>query len=290
VFLCYGRPEGALLMPDVIYAEDEIAQHASEFHRDGYTLLRGAFAAEEIAILREAIVSNERMNAQFHATQTKYDGGKYPSFETLCVWNDTSGDDVFAKFTRSAKIIDVLVRVFDDEIYVYHNKVALKFPHMPGFKHHQDYYYWYGMGCLFPDLATCFIAVDPSNRSNGCLRLVRGSHRLGRVEHIMFDGVSDSSADPERLAAILERLPEDYIEMAPGDAVLFHCNTLHASDANTSPNSRLALLGCYNTKRNDPYIRSHDHPNYIPQTKIYDRVVWADLAKMPDFLLHYRDQ
>ena len=58
----------------------------------------------------------------------------------------------------------------------------------------------------------------------------------------------------------------------------------------SSPNSRLALLGCYNTKRNDPYIRYHDHPNYIPQTKIYERVVRADLAKMPDFLLHYRDQ
>ena len=89
---------------------------------------------------------------------------------------------------------------------------------------------------------------------------------------------------------ILERLPQDDIELASGDAVIFHCNTLHGSDANSSPDSRLALLGCYNTKRNDPYIRNHDHPNYMPQTKIYDRVVRADLAIMPDFALHYRDQ
>jgi ectoine hydroxylase-related dioxygenase (phytanoyl-CoA dioxygenase family) len=272
------------------YSEDKIARHVSEFHRDSYTLLRGAFDADEIAVLREAIVSNERMNAQFRAVQAKYQAGKYPSFETICVWNDTSGDDVFAKFTRSARIMDVLERVFEDAIYVYHNKVALKYPNMPGFKHHQDYYYWYGMGCLFPDLATCFIAVDPANRDNGCLRLVRGSHRLGRIEHKLFDGVSDSSADPERLAAILERLPEDHIEMAPGDAVVFHCNTLHASAANVSPASRLALLGCYNTKHNDPYLRSHDHPNYITQTKIHDRVVRGDLAKLPDFSLHYRDR
>jgi hypothetical protein len=65
---------------------------------------------------------------------------------------------------------------------------------------------------------------------------------------------------------------------------------LHASDTNKSSESRLALLGCYNTKHNDPFLRSHDHPNYIPQTRIYDRVVRADLSIMPDFLMHYRDQ
>jgi ectoine hydroxylase-related dioxygenase (phytanoyl-CoA dioxygenase family) len=165
----------------------------------------------------------------------------------------------------------------------------VKYPNMPGFKHHQDYFYWYRMGCLYPDLATCYIAVDHADRSNGCLKLVRGSHRLGRIDHTFFD-VSDSSVDPERLAVIIERFPEDYIEMAPGDAVIFHCNTLHAADENRSERSRLALLGCYNTRHNDPFIRTHEHPNYMPQTKIYDRIVPADLAKMPDFLKRYCDQ
>lgn len=269
---------------------DKPTGHVDEFNRDGYTVLKSVFDPDEIAILREAIVSDKRMTAHFRDIQAKFMKGKYPSFETIWVWNDTSGDDVFAKFTRSAKIFDVLERIFDDQIYVYHNKVALKYPNMPGFKHHQDYFYWYGMGCLWPDLATCFIAVDRADRENGCLRLVRGSHRLGRVEHRLFDGVSDSSVDPERLSAILARLPEDYIELDPGDAVIFHCNTLHASDANRSDRSRLALLGCYNTKRNDPIVRSHDHPNYISQSKIYDRVVRADLARRPDFNRHYRNQ
>jgi hypothetical protein len=277
-------------MAKTVYSEDRLARHEEEFRRNGYTLLRGAFARDEIEILREAIVGDEGMTAHFRGAQAKFKSGKYPSFETIRVWNDTSGNDVFAKFTRSAKIMDILERVFADDVYVYHNKVTLKYPDMPGFKHHQDYYYWYGMGCLYPDMASCFIAADRADRSNGCLRLVRGSHRLGRVEHKLFDGVSDSSVDLERLAFILERLPEDIIEMEPGDAVIFHCNTLHASDANTSSNSRLALLGCYNTKRNDPYIRNFDHPNYIAQTKIYDRVVREDLAAMPDFSLHYRDQ
>jgi ectoine hydroxylase len=269
-------------------SEASLARHAEEFDRDGYTVLRSVFDRDEIEILREAIVSNERMTAHFQRTQKKFQKGKYPSFETLWVWSDTSGDDLFAKFTRSAKIMEVLEHIFDDEVYVYHNKITLKYPNMPGFKYHQDYFYWYDMGCLWPDLATCFIAVDAADRSNGCLRFVRGSHRMGRIDHKLFDGVSDSSVDPDRLAAILQRLPEDYVELDPGDAVIFHCNTLHASDANLSDRSRLALLGCYNTKRNDPITRSPAHPNYIQQSKIYDRVVRADLEKMPYFDLTYR--
>jgi ectoine hydroxylase len=270
--------------------EEKLARHAGEFERDGYTVLRSVFEPDEIDVLREAIVSNERMTALYQRTQQKFKKGKYPSFETIWVWNDTSGDDLFAKFTRSAKLVEVVERIFGDDVYVYHNKIALKYPDMPGFKHHQDYFYWYGMGCLWPDLATCFIAVDRADRSNGCLRLVRGSYRLGRIDHKLFDGVSDSSVDPERLAAILQRLPEDHIELDPGDAVIFHCNTLHASDTNRSDRSRLALLGCYNTKHNDPVTRSHGHPSYSPQSKIYDRVVRADLAKMPNFDLQYRDR
>ena len=36
--------EGEPSMPDVVYSEHKLAQHAATFHRDGYTLLRGVFA------------------------------------------------------------------------------------------------------------------------------------------------------------------------------------------------------------------------------------------------------
>ena len=48
---------------------------------------------------------------------------------------------------------------------------------------HQDYGYWYNNGCLFPDLASCLIAVDRATRRNGCLQVLKGSHHLGRIDH-----------------------------------------------------------------------------------------------------------
>lgn len=259
-----------------------------QFWRDGYLVGRRMFASSEVDCLRRAIENNAAMTALSEAVRQKYASGKYPSFETIFVWNDTSGTDIFAKFTRAARLWPLLQRLFGDEVYVYHNKVTVKYPGLPGFRYHQDYAYWYGMGCLYPDMATCFIAADPATRENGCLKVIVGSHKLGRIDHISYDGTSDSGVNEERLAAILKRLPERYLELEPGDVVVFHANTLHGSDANLSSQSRLALLGCYNTKHNDPYVLAHEHPHFLEQAAIEEMVTEADLVSLPDFAMHYK--
>jgi ectoine hydroxylase-related dioxygenase (phytanoyl-CoA dioxygenase family) len=236
-----------------------------------------------MAVLKDIIARHAAMQA--HATRAKERsaGNTRPSFETVFVWNDTARKDAFAKATRSVKIIDRLEAIFGDEVYVYHNKVALKYPGVVGFSHHQDYWYWYQMGNLFPDMATAMIAVDRHTLENGCLRLVEGSHKCGRLEHVYRDGVSDSGVDPERLAHLLKTLPEVPIEMDIGDVAIFHCNTLHASADNYSNESRIGLLGCYNTRHNNPVKQSHGHPGWHKQEKIAEPISESDRENLPDF-------
>jgi len=161
--------------------------------------------------------------------------------------------------------------------------VALKYPGVVGFRAHQDYAYWHDMGCLYPDMATAFIAIDRATEANGCLRLVEGSHRLGRLDHVERSGESDSGVDPARLAEVLKVMPEVPIELEVGDAVIFHCNCLHASDENRSDQSRIALLGCYNTRHNDPFMSTSGHPGWQPQEKLSDEITARDLENLPDF-------
>ncbi|MDH5575976.1 MAG: phytanoyl-CoA dioxygenase family protein, partial [Nitrospirota bacterium] len=213
--------------------------------------------------------------------------GKRPSFETIFVWNDTAGNDVFAKATRRAAIFDRLEDFFKDNIYVYHNKITLKYPGMVGFRYHQDYAYWYGMGNLYPDMATVLIAVDGMTRENGCLKILEGSHKMGRIDHVFDDGVSDSGVCPERLEVIKKRLPEVFVELESGDVVMFHCNTLHGSDDNESSHSRIALIGCYNTRGNNPYQSACGHPFYQTQEKVFEKITEKDANNLPDFELNF---
>jgi ectoine hydroxylase-related dioxygenase (phytanoyl-CoA dioxygenase family) len=257
---------------------------AATFWQRGFVIVRGVFRNEEMAVLREIVERHAGMKAHAaKALQRSAFSATRPSFETVFVWNDTARRDAFAKATRSYKIMDRLEAIFGDEVYVYHNNVALKYPGVVGFSHHQDYAYWYDMGNVYPDMATAFIAIDRATRENGCLKLVEGSHKLGRLNHVQRDGVSDSGVDPERLEQILKHMPEVAIEMEPGDAVIFHCNVLHASDDNRSKDSRIGLLGCYNTKHNDPYKSSHGHPGWQKQEKLAEEITAKDLDNLPDF-------
>ena len=110
-------------------------------------------------------------------------------------------------------------------------------------------------------MGSCFIAVDQATRANGCLQVIPGSHLIGRMNHMKIGG--QTGADPERVAAVCERLPTVHVAMEPGDGLFFHGNLLHRSDQNTSPNPRWSLICCYHTKLNDPYKESR-HPHYSP--------------------------
>jgi ectoine hydroxylase len=57
---------------------------------------------------------------------------------------------------------------------------------------------------------------------------------------------------------ILQQCPVEYCELEPGDALVFHCNAIHRSDANRSPHRRWTLLICYNRVDNDTITRADD--------------------------------
>lgn len=224
------------------------------FEQDGYFIARSLLSGNEVAILSQ-IARADRELQQQSVSRGDGEGGAI----RLVVSNDLS-DDIYGAIVRSRRIVESMQRLLGDEVYHYHHKLILKEPRVGGaWAWHQDYGYWYHNGCLAPELASCLIAVDRATRQNGCLQVVRGSHRLGRIEH---GTVGDQTgANPERVAAILTRLPVDYCELEPGDAIFFHSNVLHRSDQNTSPDPRWAFICCYNTRRNDPYCESR-HPRY----------------------------
>ena len=63
---------------------------------------------------------------------------------------------------------------------------------------------------------------------------------------------------PSACRYILEQCPIEYCELEAGDALIFHCNAIHRSDANRSANRRWTLLICYNRVDNDTIIKADD--------------------------------
>ncbi len=238
------------------------AEDVERFHRDGLVVVPGLFSSDEAACLAAYARSDVRL-VNRATTRRDAQGGA----TTLALSNDLE-DDLYSAVTRMRRVADNMALFLGEEVYHYHHKLMLKDPLVGGaWEWHQDYGYWYDFGCLWPNMASCFIAIDRATRENGCLQVVPGSHHLGRINHMKVG--DQTGADPERVAAVLERLPVEYVEMSPGDGLFFHGNLLHRSDQNRSPHSRWSLICCYNTRSNSPYKPSR-HPAYSPLDVLED--------------------
>ena len=241
------------------------AEQIAAFQDDGYLIVPGLFDREEAKILHAAATADKAFDKHAHDLEDG-EGGK----AQLVLWNN-AGEDLWGAIARSERIVNAMEALLDDEVYHYHSKMSIKRPRTGGaWSWHQDYGYWYQNGCLYPDMASAFIAIDPNTRANGCMQVLKGSHKLGRVEHGRFG--DQTGADPERVEAAMKHMELVYVEIEPGDTLFFHSNTLHRSDQNTSDTPRWSLLCCYNTRHNNPYKKSH-HPFYEPIDKLPDNAI-----------------
>lgn len=242
-------------------------EQRAQFERDGFLFIEGLLDAEETRLLQAACRQDAILQA--NAMDVRDSQGRRTN---LSLWNHP-GDDIYGMIARSRRMVDATEQLLGDEVYHYHSKLSAKQPHVGGaWEWHQDYGYWYQNGCLFPDMLSVFIAVDACTRENGCLQVIRGSHRLGRIDHA-FTG-EQTGADRRRVEACLQRFDLIYCEMAPGTALFFHANLLHCSAANESEHPRWGLICCYNTKHNDP-CWEHHHPRYTPLLKVPDSAIKA---------------
>ena len=240
-------------------------EQISDYERDGYVIVRGLFTPEETELLGETAHNDDAMDKASSAM----DDGQGNDVR-LALWNHP-GEGIYGMFARCKRMVDSVEQLLGGEVYHYHSKMILKDAKVGGaWAWHQDYGYWYQNGVLYPDLCSVMVAVDAATEENGCLQVLKGSHKLGRVNHILSG--DQAGADPERVEEAKKRLDLVHVVMDPGDALYFHANLLHASAANNSDKSRWAMICCYNAAANDPYKDSH-HPRYTKLEKVEDERV-----------------
>ena len=229
----------------------------ADFHRDGYLFARGLFSEAEMQSLHRIAKADQQLVAEAY---TRLDAN---GAETKLAVRNELVDSPYSAVVRSERVARTMERLLDDEVYHYHHKMMLKESHIGGaWEWHQDYGYWYN-NFLYPDMASCMIFVDRATKENGCLKVLKGSHMVGRIDHGVSADMPEQSADLDRIAELEKRHECVYIEAEPGDALFFHANLLHSSDANNSSDSRRILIVCFNTKSNNPY-KEIAHAIYTP--------------------------
>lgn len=238
----------------LIPSRDQIAQYET----DGYYIVPGFLSGDEVDNFRSH--AREQLEAEARDGAVLAKGDRDGKRTLLKMWN-TAGDDKYGLLARDQRMVLTAEALLGEEIYLYSHKMTMKQPREGGaWEWHQDFGYWYNNGCLRPDMLSVYVSLDKATRENGCLQVLKGTHKLGRLDHIREDG--QTNVAPAHLEAAVDRYEHIYVEMEPGDALIFHGNLLHRSDANNSDTYRWGYICSYNAVTNAPFARLREYGNY----------------------------
>jgi phytanoyl-CoA hydroxylase len=131
---------------------------------------------------------------------------------------------------------------------VHHNCVMTKHPLYGSLTNwHRDIRYWsFGR----EDLVSAWFALGEERIDNGALWFVPGSHRT-LFDTDRFDEAKFFRSDRADNAEIIRGAESP--RLAPGDAVFFHCNTLHSAGKNLSSAVKFSLVYTYHGRSNVPH-------------------------------------
>ena len=195
---------------------------------------------------------------------------RYPEFRQSCAAL-LIYDTTFLNYARNSDILDMVAQILGEDIAIWNSSYFGKPAHdgkrVPW---HQDGRYW-----PIRPLASCsvWIAIDDSNTENGCLRVIPGSHKSGKL----FKHENNPSDD---LVLSLELLSSEFDESSAMDIVLesgqislHDVFLVHGSEPNTSGKPRRGMT-----------LR------FFPTTSVYDRGIekWDQPRSL--FLMRGTDQ
>lgn len=210
------------------------------FEKDGFVFIPGFLSIEETETIRQnfnRVITDVLPNMP--ATKVFYED-KNDASTLKQVMDIHAHDNFFNKVLFDSKFKELAELLLGDKVIgknlEYFNKPPLIGKPTPP---HQDGYYF----MLDPSIAvTMWMALEPADEENGCVKYVKGSHLKGmrphgRTKTLGFSqGITDFGTDEDMQNEIA-------FPAKPGDLLVHHSLTIHRANGNTSANRTRKALG-----------------------------------------------
>jgi phytanoyl-CoA hydroxylase len=217
-------------------------KHVQEYREKGYTLIEGLFSTSEAEELRD-----HYMDLRTRGTYPgDYDGvdststdplKRYPRMIHMHRWDDAS-----LRWIIDERLNEAMTAMSGQEPLAVQTMLYFKPPGARGQALHQDQFY------LRAQPGTCiaaWMALDPCDEENGCMRVVPGSHEWPLL---CSEPADTTQSFTDVTVPVPEGTPIVPVIMEPGDVLFFHGLIVHGSYPNTSKDRfRRALIGHYLT-------------------------------------------
>jgi len=176
---------------------------------------------------------------------------QHPEFRDYCP-TLLAYDLAFLNYTRIPEVLDMVEQVLGGDFALWNSSIFAK-PAGNGqaTPWHQDGEYW-----PIRPIATCtvWIAVDDANSSNGCLRMIPGSHKGKNILKHRTNPDPDLTLNQELLPTEFDESQAVDLILSAGQISLHDVRMVHGSEPNHSDQPRRGMT-----------LR------YMPLTSVFDR-------------------
>ncbi|MEY4491303.1 MAG: hypothetical protein RLY41_1109 [Pseudomonadota bacterium] len=201
------------------------------------------------------------------------------------------GSRRFLELAMHPPIVDLVEQLIGPDIILWGCHVFCK-PASEGFETpwHQDGHYW-----PIRPLATCtvWVALEPSTRENGCLRVIPGSHRTHELHAHLHEDRQDLVLNQRMADGTFDETQAVDLELQPGEMSMHDVYMIHGAKANTSTQRRtgVALRFMPGTSLFDRDLRPVDGKTGVP-VSFGTRPLWLlrgqDRTGQNDFSVGHR--
>ena len=144
-----------------------------------------------------------------------------------------------ADLVREKNIVDAIEDLYGPNLLCWTTNFFIKEARNPAFvSWHQDSTYW---GLDKPDVVTAWIALTPSNKSNGAMGFIPGTHTAEQIPHRDTFAKNNLLTRGQEVAVAVDEKQAVTIELAPGEMSLHHVRLVHGSPPNPSDDRRIGF-------------------------------------------------
>ncbi len=139
---------------------------------------------------------------------------------------------------RHPAILDAVESILGPDLFCWGSQFFNKEAGDAGYvSWHQDGTYW---GLSSPDVVTAWVALSPSVKANGCMRVVPGTHRAP-VPHADTFAADNLLSRGQEVTVTVDAAEAVDIELQPGEMSLHHVLIVHGSDPNRASYPRIGF-------------------------------------------------
>jgi len=140
---------------------------------------------------------------------------------------------------RNSRIVDAIEDLYGPDLLCWTTNFFIKEAHNPAFvSWHQDSTYW---GLDKPDVVTAWVALTPSNKANGAMKFIPGSHTKDQIPHRDTFAKNNLLTRGQEVAVEVDESKAVDITLEPGEISLHHVRLVHGSPPNPSNDRRIGF-------------------------------------------------